>query len=105
MTTSFIRLVVVLSVFFFLRLLRPPRSTRTLTLFPYTTLFRSPRTGDPAPRGSAALRHLAIGRRAVDPRRIAATADDLGRRATPDRDWRRPRRQRDRKSTRLHSSH
>src|SRR3546814_2704668 len=27
--------------FFFLRILRPPRSTRTDTLFPYTTLFRS----------------------------------------------------------------
>src|SRR3546814_7974718 len=27
--------------YFFLRLLRPPRSTRTDTLFPYTTLFRS----------------------------------------------------------------
>src|SRR3546814_2601112 len=27
--------------FFFLRLRRPPRSTRTDTLFPYTTLFRS----------------------------------------------------------------
>src|SRR3546814_13606111 len=26
---------------FFLRLLRPPRTTRTDTLFPYTTLFRS----------------------------------------------------------------
>src|SRR3546814_13616738 len=28
-------------LFFFLRLRRPPRSTRTDTLFPYTTLFRS----------------------------------------------------------------
>src|SRR3546814_10046505 len=28
--------------FFFLRIRRPPRSTRTDTLFPYTTLFRSP---------------------------------------------------------------
>src|SRR3546814_20512518 len=28
-------------VFFFLLLRRPPRSTRTDTLFPYTTLFRS----------------------------------------------------------------
>src|SRR3546814_4915926 len=28
--------------FFFLMILRPPRSTRTDTLFPYTTLFRSP---------------------------------------------------------------
>src|SRR3546814_12226006 len=25
---------------------RPPRSTRTATLFPYTTLFRSPKLGD-----------------------------------------------------------
>src|SRR3546814_16222200 len=35
--------------FFFLMIRRPPRSTRTDTLFPYTTLFRSdhvPRTGD-----------------------------------------------------------
>src|SRR3546814_10987326 len=33
-------------VFFFLMIRRPPRSTRTDTLFPYTTLFRSlhPRT-------------------------------------------------------------
>src|SRR3546814_11997780 len=30
-----------LSSFFFLMLRRPPRSTRTDTLFPYTTLFRS----------------------------------------------------------------
>src|SRR3546814_20513404 len=31
-----------LAVFFFLMIRRPPRSTRTDTLFPYTTLFRSP---------------------------------------------------------------
>src|SRR3546814_11280715 len=31
----------VLLVFFFLRIRRPPRSTRTDTPFPYTTLFRS----------------------------------------------------------------
>src|SRR3546814_19131282 len=30
-----------LFVFFFLMIRRPPRSTRTDTLFPYTTLFRS----------------------------------------------------------------
>src|SRR3546814_18542884 len=30
-----------LSVLFFLMIRRPPRSTRTDTLFPYTTLFRS----------------------------------------------------------------
>src|SRR3546814_4709342 len=31
----------ILCVFFFLMIRRPPRSTRTDTLFPYTTLFRS----------------------------------------------------------------
>src|SRR3546814_1308208 len=31
----------ILLVFFFLMIRRPPRSTRTDTLFPYTTLFRS----------------------------------------------------------------
>src|SRR3546814_2047734 len=30
-----------MNVFFFLMIRRPPRSTRTDTLFPYTTLFRS----------------------------------------------------------------
>src|SRR3546814_11784368 len=30
-------------VFFFVMIRRPPRSTRTDTRFPYTTLFRSPR--------------------------------------------------------------
>src|SRR3546814_12193666 len=34
-------LSVVILVFFFLMIRRPPRSTRTDTLFPYTTLFRS----------------------------------------------------------------
>src|SRR3546814_5746317 len=41
-----------LYVFFFLMIRRPPRSTRTDTLFPYTTLFRSKgpdhRLSDPA---------------------------------------------------------
>src|SRR3546814_3045603 len=32
-------------IFFFLMIRRPPRSTRTDTLFPYTTLFRSGRDG------------------------------------------------------------
>src|SRR3546814_13672854 len=36
--------------FFFLMIRRPPRSTRTDTLFPYTTLFRSHR-GDPGRGG------------------------------------------------------
>src|SRR3546814_8388452 len=32
-------------LFFFLMIRRPPRSTRTDTLFPYTTLFREPGVG------------------------------------------------------------
>src|SRR3546814_15377718 len=43
-------------MFFFLKLLRPPRSTRTDTLFPYTTLFRS--TPEMALENSP---HLAVG--------------------------------------------
>src|SRR3546814_17486397 len=35
-------------MFFFLRLRRPPRSTRPDTLCPYPTLFRSPAVPDPA---------------------------------------------------------
>src|SRR3546814_19347619 len=35
------RLVYICIGFFFLMIRRPPRSTRTDTLFPYTTLFRS----------------------------------------------------------------
>src|SRR3546814_15159621 len=36
-----LRLCVFCLVVFFLMIRRPPRSTRTVTLFPYTTLFRS----------------------------------------------------------------
>src|SRR3546814_8312378 len=36
--------------FLFLMIRRPPRSTRTDTLFPYTTLFRSPRGDLPQDR-------------------------------------------------------
>src|SRR3546814_263777 len=43
----------VLVVGFFLMIRRPPRSTRTDTLFPYTTLFRSP-----ARRRNAGIRGL-----------------------------------------------
>src|SRR3546814_10563213 len=43
--------------FFFLMIRRPPRSTRTDTLFPYTTLFRSGLT-DRTPRRFFSLRWL-----------------------------------------------
>src|SRR3546814_592890 len=42
--------------FFFLMIRRPPRSTRTDTLFPYTTLFRSPHRSGPALREWASRR-------------------------------------------------
>src|SRR3546814_2054398 len=46
LSSSVIVITVVLFLFFFLMIRRPPRSTRTDTLFPYTTLFRSPRLRD-----------------------------------------------------------
>src|SRR3546814_2899807 len=56
-------------LFFFLMIRRPPRSTRTDTLFPYTTLFRSVRKGahrwceiDPAGRLAPAATIGAAGR-------------------------------------------
>src|SRR2546422_2392265 len=70
-----------LLLFFFLMIRRPPRST----LFPYTTLFRSWRRA----------------RRPRRPRPIATSATHHGRHP-----WFGPtRRRRDRKSTRLNSSH
>src|SRR3546814_13343542 len=47
------------SVLFFLMIRRPPRSTRTDTLFPYTTLFRSRRRG-PMPRSLVGRRRLRV---------------------------------------------
>src|SRR3546814_13210389 len=40
---DFMQTLLVCCFFFFLMIRRPPRSTRTDTLFPYTTLFRSVR--------------------------------------------------------------
>src|SRR3546814_18591283 len=93
------------TVFFFLMIRRPPRSTRTDTLFPYTTLFRSPHDGghprgrsrcleqlegDPAARPLFPRGRGTVGRRqhraAADtprtpPRRSAPRPPRLGRRA------------------------
>src|SRR3546814_15480495 len=41
MYVVYIDCILVLCCIFFLTIRRPPRSTRTDTLFPYTTLFRS----------------------------------------------------------------
>src|SRR3546814_12911431 len=88
-------------VFFFLMIRRPPRSTRTDTLFPYTTLFRSharracvarmqQRGVDPLEvegerERAADVAHVST----VDPRIAAVVARAMA----------------DRKSTRLNSSH
>src|SRR3546814_7940209 len=46
--------------FFFLMIRRPPRSTRTDTLFPYTTLFRSTVAQDRTPSIRASLHEAEI---------------------------------------------
>src|SRR3546814_12283641 len=91
---------------FFLMIRRPPRSTRTVTLFPYTTLFRSgldfaPRDHIPATPGQVIGRFEAYPVGARDAQLHApvelqqypvATLQGAGDPA-------------DRKSTRLNSSH
>src|SRR3546814_16918127 len=73
---------------FFLMIRRPPRSTRTDTLFPYTTLFRSI---EPSARGELeitdAIQHLVDSGNRVEPHIVQGW-------------WKE-----DRKSTRLNSSH
>src|SRR3546814_4341188 len=55
--------------FFFLMIRRPPRSTRTDTLFPYTTLFRSA---------------VAVARRRQDPHLVVDQPHAADRRIVPD---------------------
>src|SRR3546814_10279693 len=52
--------------FFFLMIRRPPRSTRTDTLFPYTTLFRSIGAGTVANRDPTAGQACLMEKRAVE---------------------------------------
>src|SRR3546814_6149561 len=59
-------------VLFLLMIRQPPRSTRTETLFPYTTLFRSPHRPQ---RHPALWRKRAGHRRAGWPHRRSATED------------------------------
>src|SRR3546814_12415870 len=85
-------------IFFFLMIRRPPRSTRTDTLFPYTTLFRS---------GQRRLRARGGGHRALQdrPASPALGKPELRRRPARRRGIRAGDRREDRKSTRLNSSH
>src|SRR3546814_18116586 len=97
---------------FFLMIRRPPRSTRTDTLFPYTTLFRAPPQGgarasgsDPGAsrtrldRGAPAPHHAHPADRGDAPTATALAARRP--RAAVRRNWASA----DRKSTRLNSSH
>src|SRR3546814_15338003 len=62
-------------VFFFLMIRRPPRSTRTDTLFPYTTLFRS---AVPARRRKAGHGRVSLCRRRPAPLEGEIDAQVLG---------------------------
>src|SRR3546814_15658065 len=67
-------------MFFFLMRRRPPRSTRTDTLFPYTTLFRSWRPAPPA-RRERQFRHghpPQLSHRTREPLRRGAGRDGVG---------------------------
>src|SRR3546814_14358970 len=88
--------ILIFLLFFFLIIRLPPRSTRTDTLFPYTTIFRS--------------RHVCAGDRERLRSRLQRCRGAL-RRGLPSGGGRvfdvqlRARDDRDRKSTRLNSSH
>src|SRR3546814_19395607 len=96
---------VCLCVFFVLRIRRPPRSTRTDTLFPYTTLFRSALvTGGESGIGAACVTALAAAgangavlyfKDRAKAEVSCGSAEAQGRRSVAV----------DRKSTRLNSSH
>src|SRR3546814_12354135 len=95
---SVMRYLQSLQCVFFLMIRRPPRSTRTDTLFPYTTLFRSYR----------GLRVVELEGRGEEPAGGSATQEVKDARKTRlslylggQASWY----LRDRKSTRLHSSH
>src|SRR3546814_13320409 len=99
-----VRVLVDSFAFFFLRNRRPPRSTRTDTLFPYTTLFRSLRFGGlmtyPPVGGTAAVQAFMSEAVALcEAAWLAVERVTSG--GAPDM-WRA---HEDRKSTRLNSSH
>src|SRR3546814_11251421 len=94
--------LIYISVFFFLIIRRPPRSTRTDTLFPYTTLFRSVPTRDARRPGDDARPQ---GRAAQSRRDEALDGSTDPSLQAVHRRLSCARRRGDRKSTRLNSSH
>src|SRR3546814_3433140 len=71
-------LVLCVLCFFFLMRRRPPRSTRTDTLFPYTTLFRSRQHGEGGRSGRRARRSAQSRRGLHGEGAGAAQQDPLG---------------------------
>src|SRR3546814_14666882 len=101
-----VQYVLVFVLCFFLMTRRPPRSTRTDTLFPYTTLFRSRRIG------CIEQHRASVAQQRPGPCGDDDRADDAHRRVEPYPAEIAPAEQRsdrehrgDRKSTRLNSSH
>src|SRR3546814_7459683 len=81
------RVQYLLCCFFFLMIRRPPRSTRTDTLFPYTTLFRSRHPTTPMRSNRAAVPARSAANNAVA--RTAAPVAAMRRVfAVADRTWR-----------------
>src|SRR3546814_9488466 len=70
--------------FFFLMIRRPPRSTRTDTLFPYTTLCRSGRGGDLCPPRRSGMRGVRPARRAAGRSRRRGGVDGAGQQGRRD---------------------
>src|SRR3546814_19527851 len=101
--------MILLSLVFFLMIRRPPGSTRTDTLFPYTTLFRSPDSLTSA--ACVVKRHPCAACRAPASGNQMSFADlglsDELLRAVEDSGYTEPTpvQRQDRKSTRLKSSH
>src|SRR3546814_15255965 len=91
--------VVVLCGFFFLMIRRPPRSTRTDTLFPYTTLFRSMAVRPDKDIGLKLVgEHRHLDADAPEPGGAGRRGGEIGLGAIEPHEP-------DRKSTRLNSSH
>src|SRR3546814_15684243 len=99
----------VFSFFFFLMRRRPPRSTRTDTLFPYTTLFRSLVLAEPTGDGYAAACLAKSGEGPIAVALDGTTTTGRAATANPITDgpatYLRIGPGTDRKSTRLNSSH
>src|SRR3546814_20606169 len=92
-------------LFFFLMIRRPPRSTRTDTLFPYTTLFRSPSVPSVWTLCAAAASRFLLPKYGTGIPLLAALQHPSQPASRPASVQGRSCHKGDRKSTRLNSSH